>query len=480
MNERSLSFIAIGLIIIIIASFAIYELGFIKSSTPSIPAPQPTLTPSAPFSLLWQRPIENFANSLAVDDGKVFTVDNLGNVNCFDSQNGKSIWNSSAREGFPSSVLEVSGGQVYVGFQERSVDCLDANNGQLLWAFQNEQIPNRIFKGAPQIIVKDDRLFAISDTISAHNATTGELLWQAISTVNSVGYMRPSNNTWTGGWVQGYPLNGDSFDGSSVYATAGNYSSMYLFKLNTDNGQVLWSSSVTWDATVLTFGLDFGNYAPQVLATVQGQVVMEKAENILSTSQPAVNQIFSLDSITGQELWSINVAANIYNPTVYNKLMLFSASNGYFYALNLTDGTTAWKTKVDTQNLFSLVPPNSIHFVPPTFQIDPQNQRLFWSFGVAPSEASGNYTATICSLDLANGNIMWTKQIEEPWVNAPTAGLDVNNGRLFLTENNALWIFNASTGNLLLIQQFDHYVSPPIAIGNETFVAADLWLFAYA
>ncbi len=57
-------------------------------------------------------------------------------------------------------------------------------------------------------------------------------------------------------------------------------------------------------------------------------------------------------------------------------------------------------------------------------------------------------------------------------------GLVFNNNTVFLTENTALWMFNASTGNTVKTQQFDHYVLPPIILGNETFVAADLYLIA--
>jgi outer membrane protein assembly factor BamB len=279
--------------------------------------------------------------------------------------------------------------------------------------------------------------------------------------------------------MSAFPLKGDPFDGNYVYETGGYYSSMHFSKLNIDNGQVVWSSSVTWDATGLTFGLDYSIYAPQVLATIQGQVIIEKAENILTTiQQPTVNQIFSLDANTGQKLWSMNVAANIYNPTVYNNLLLFSASDGYFYALNLAEGTITWKTNVDTQNLFSFAN-STMYLLSPNFQINSKDQRLLWSFAVKQGDSPGNYTATLCNLNLANGNMIWTKQIEEKWVDAPRAGLAVNNDRIFLTGNAALWIFNASTGDLVQSQQFDHYITPPIVLGNETFVAADLWLTAY-
>lgn len=55
---------------------------------------------------------------------------------------------------------------------------------------------------------------------------------------------------------------------------------------------------------------------------------------------------------------------------------------------------------------------------------------------------------------------------------------DVN--KVFLTKNKGLWIFDAATGDLVQIKQFEDYVLPPVFQGNETFVAADLCLFAYS
>ena len=463
MNRRWLLFLAICLISTILASsLIIYELGLIGPSVPS----------GAP----WQRTIENFAVNLAVVDGKVFTLDGTeGNVNCFDSQSGKSIWNSSIRGGWRSQGLVISGSQVYFGFPNSQVGCLDENTGKLLWTFQNEQAPNRIFKYSPGIIVKDDRVFALTDTISAHNATTGELLWQAIPGGMRFGTIIGPNETWS---VSGRALNGDLFDANYVYVIAGDFSSMRFFKLNTDNGSILWSSDVTWDGTVLTWGVDYGVWAPRVLAVSQGQVIIKT----VFSGTSAVHLLFALDSNSGKELWSINVGADIYGPTVYNNLLLFSKADGYVYAVNLAKGTIEWKTKVDTQNLFSFNSSfnNTVQTSP--IKIDSQNQRLFWSLNVKESGPSSNYTGILCSLNLVNGNVKWLKQLENENASfGGSTGLVFNNDtdKLFLTKNNGLWIFNASTGDFVQSQQFDHYVLSPIVQGNKTFVVGDLKLAAY-
>jgi outer membrane protein assembly factor BamB len=471
MNRRSLYLIAIGLIsVIVVSSVIAYELGFIRSSEPSPSVPSGTFP-----SILWQRPIENFATALAVDDGKVFTLDKTaGVVNCYDSQSGKSIWNSSFPDGgFYVAGLVVSGGKVYAGASDNHVVCLDEATGQFQWSFQGIWITYS--RGPPtNIIVKDNRVFSITDAVSVHDATTGAFLWQAgsgnmdLSTPSYAFGIITDLKTWN---VAGYPLRGDPFDGNYVYATGGDYASMDFFKLNTDNGAVIWRSNVTWDDTIRLFGVD---YAPEVLANSQGQVIIY---NIINGKQ-SINQLFSLNTTSGEELWSIDSGATIYNPIVYNDLLLFGASDGNFYALNLADGIIAWKTKVDTQNLFSSYVNSTNPAQTSPMQINIQNKQVFWSFRVELGWGSSNYTGELCSLDLATGNLKWIKQID---VNETLGTIGFfSSDSIFLTQNNALYIFNESTSNLVQSQQFDHYVLPPIILGNVTFVAADLWLFAYA
>jgi len=459
MGKQRAVIIALVLIsIILTSSFIIYELGFKRSSVPS-----------GPFSgALWQRPIANFANDIAVNDGKVFTTDNSGNVNCFDSQNGESIWNGSL--GGSSHKIEISENQVYVSFKHGQVGCFDEDTGTLLWTFQNPQALNSYFSDAPRIIVNDGRVFAITDTISAHNATTGELLWQAIPSTKNF------DVPWSHGQLHTFPLSGDPFDSKCVYAIGGNFSGLYYYKIKTDNGSVIWRSNVTWNGTILTYGADFQLWLPSVLAISQEKVIVK----IIFQEDYAVNLLLCLDSITGKELWTIDVGAKVYNPIIYNNLLLFAASNGYFYALNLADGTITWKTKVDTQNLFSLGVQSS------SIQIDSKNQRLFWYYVIEQSGTSNNYTGTLCSLNLAGSNVKWMKQINSNRTvlgyYGSGVGLAINNDTdmIFLTENWGLWIFNASTGDLIQSQQFDHSVLAPIVLGNKTFVVGDLWLFAYA
>ena len=110
-------------------------------------------------------------------------------------------------------------------------------------------------------------------------------------------------------------------------------------------------------------------------------------------------------------------------------------------------------------------------------QIDQDKNRIYWSFGF---NLPNQYTGTLINLDLATHNLVWTKQIQDSNFGFDSqAGLVINKDTLFLTENNALWVFTASNGNLARNQHFDHYVLAPTTSNEEVFVASDLQLTAY-
>ncbi|MFC1486545.1 PQQ-binding-like beta-propeller repeat protein [Thermoproteota archaeon] len=166
-----------------------------------------------------------------------------GNVFCFDSQNGESIWNSSGmgRARNPTPVL--ADGLFYFGFEEREVGCLDVNNGTLLWTFQNIHAPEEARKGvSAHAIIKGDRLFAVSGSVSAHNLTTRRFLWQAVPGQTNFGISFPY------GHMKANLLHGDPFDGKYVYATGGNFSNLNFFKIDTESKRVIWGSNATWGA----------------------------------------------------------------------------------------------------------------------------------------------------------------------------------------------------------------------------------------
>lgn len=437
MNRRYLFLVVIGLIFVMVVSLVVMaQFGSAEQSVPSDLSPTFTGIPL-------QRPLENPATVLAVDDGKVFAIEGAG-IHCYDSQSGESLWNNSAFKELHTYSLVASEGRVFFDFgwwrAESQIGCLNATTGELLW----------IQKGSVHgMTVKDGQAYQWGGPI---NVANGAFMWTA-----------SGGRIWSRGSVDGFPLTGNSYDGRYLYAA--NVSSMHFFKLDTVNGTVLWFNSNVTFSGFIAF-VDPSLTLPSVWASTPQQVIIQ-----YSKSQQPGRYTVSLDSSTGEQHWMNIINVEPLSTAVYNDLLLFSASDGYFYTLRLDNGITM-KYRVDTQYLF----PNSVP--QPTFLLDAENQRMFWSFAMKTGDSPGNYTGVLCYFDLTTRTVKWTKQMEGEWIQ-PLAGLAMNNDRIFLTGNNALWIYDASTGDLVDSQQFDGSVSAPVVLGNTTFVAAGLNLFAY-
>jgi len=430
LNRRFSLFIGVGLLLVLVAASlaVLYENGFLTGST------EPEST-----GILWQRDIENFASGLAAADGKVYTIDIWGNICCYEAQTGEHVWTGSIGAYWGKGVT-ASSSMVYGGKASGEVGALDAATGEFQWSLYTASSSLYSKRAPDNITVVDGRVFVTTNSFSALNATTGELLWQI-----------------TEFWVRGSPLKDNR-----IYVMTGGLSGVFIYRVNPDDGTILWRINGTFSGRPVSY---------------QGQVIMHTP-----------TEVFSLNETTGASLWSYNVGASIYQPTAYNGLLVFEASDGNVYALHLSDGTLAWKTHVDSQNITAL--DNSDNPLKGlTIQIDPQNQRAIGGFAVTTQLAafvqngSDEYNGFLCSLDINNGSIVWTKQFSANGdVSHENARFNfaLNENNIYLTADfDDFWIFSKSTGNIIETQHFEHYVSSPVAADNRVFVAADLWLIAY-
>lgn len=424
----------------------------------------------------WQRPLENFATSIATDDSKVYTLDIFGNIAAFSTQSGESIWNTSADIGYFASGLVLSADKVFGGGSVASVGCVDKATGKFKWSFYGEINTDLWSKRAPdQIVVGNGVVASVDGGVSVHDANTGAFLWQASRPENiSVNFGNLTDlSSW---WVSAYPLGGNPFEDNFVYVLSGNYSNPYVSKFNFESARFVWSSNITLAEVPIGYPEGIPGYssnAVSVITSYQGQIIIQNR-----------NQILSFNGTSGTQLWSINIGAPIYQPTASDGTLYCGASDGNFYAFNLSDGKALWKTKVDSQNLMPTV--NNTNITLTTYPIQVQDNQVYWSFGVlqqlgkSSADKHDRYVGTVCSLDLASGRLLWTRQIEDSSIlYGFSPGLVVNKDAVYLNENYALWVLGASNGNLAKKQSFDHYVLAPVKAGDVVFLASDLQLTAY-
>jgi outer membrane protein assembly factor BamB len=445
LNKRLLPLVVLALIVVVaVSSFVVlYHDDFLAPHEPSHPKEPPTI--------LWQSDLEHFATDIAVADGKTFTS-NIQAGYCFDAQNGRLLWETDIHD---TKKVEVYAGKVYTGSRGSVVNRLNENTGKLELTYQAPVSTSYGSKVAPDYFVADGRVFASQNGIAVYNASTGELFWELPS------------------------FGGITLGNASASATESDYVFIwYNSRVNPTNGNTLWSiQGSSSDPPIVTDGkVIFWNYDP-------------------AWNPDAGQAILCVNASSGDTLWSFDAGAPVFQPTIYNSLLLFGASDGNFYALHTANGAVEWKTRVDTQNIMAgeNLPAEAKFDSPPAVSpvvVDSRNQNLLWCFAVTQYGIEGvggndQYVGILCSLDPANGDIIWTNQIVRNGSisngppKTPILGLASLDGNIFLTARIDLWIIDESTGNPIETQHFEHFLLPPVVYDNKVFVAADLYLITY-
>jgi outer membrane protein assembly factor BamB len=315
----------------------------------------------------------------------------------------------------------------------------------------------------PDVAINNGGVFGISDSggfVTAFNASTGELIWEAERYFGPpYGYIS-GVNSWS---VDGFPLAGNIYDGGFAYCIGGSKPDRdgYFFKLDAQNGSILWKTS---NSPFVTF--------PSVAANTPRQVIIANGA-----------QLFSLDKESGKTVWSFNVGESINSPTVYGDTLLFGAGNGNLYSLNASSGGLLWMSNVDSQGVMASVDNEQITLA--GYPILVEDSHLYWSFSVTHQVGTDGYgrddtlDGLLCCLDFGNGDVLWNRVYKDNGtLYSPPVGMVVNKGSIYLTENKILRMFNATNGDLIDFQYYDHYVLPPVKSGDQVFVAANLQLTA--
>jgi outer membrane protein assembly factor BamB len=180
---------------------------------------------------LFQQNLKEFANTIAVDDGKFFILNDHGNLTCLDAQNGELLWQTNVGN-WRSGGLLTDNGTIYAGIGHGAVQAVDEATGRLLTRYYG--LVSTAWKGPPEAYsIADGRIFITQDGINAYNIATGEMLWKS----NPISMLNPEGMPYTRSiWA---------FEGKLVLA-AGGYQKgdgwfNGIYRIDPDQGTPQWS-----------------------------------------------------------------------------------------------------------------------------------------------------------------------------------------------------------------------------------------------
>jgi outer membrane protein assembly factor BamB len=447
MDRRFALLLSLILIVVIVASLFFYI-----ASLPAVSSPDAQ-------SILWQNPqVQGFAKDFAVADGKIFVTDNYAYVQCFDESTGESIWNTSLHYadygGQP--VVKVYGGKLYASTGNGVVDRLNMNTGEIEMEYQAPPRDINNYKMVPIFFLADGKLFITNEGTAVYDVATGQQLW--FKTYNNYTISEES---------------GSLLKSDFTYITS---DSNAVYRTDPNNGNIMWTYS--------------GSSSGMTLVTQEEVVLWNYVKNNTLPPFPQSKFIIvCLNIDTGQELWRFEIGTQVFQPTVKDGLLLFGALNGYFYGLNMTDGSVKWKTNVDSSGIIEKYRQDisnnpSGYYQPyfsPTPSIDSQNQRIFWClFSGYSSHDNATNTGVFMCLDAKTGNILWYNQVNSSLIYSIYGqSMVLLNDELFVAGSNAVYCLKAFTGNILWERSFDHYVLNPILADDKVFIVADMYIIAY-
>jgi outer membrane protein assembly factor BamB len=208
------------------------------------------------------------------------------------------------------------------------------------------------------------------------------------------------------------------------------------------------------------------------------------------SSSDRPNIIHCVDAVAGRTLWDFNPGSPPYEPVVYDDLLVFGASDGYLYALDLTDDSLAWKTPVDVDGWIggnnlpadakSLSDPSGSSMV-----VDNQTGLGVWGFTVTQRQIEGIngdnlYVGRLCTFDLSNGTVLSNYQVQSNCtLNSNDVGLAAGKDVFYVTAGLDVWFVDKVSGETTMLQRYEHSVSKPLLNDGTIFIAADHYLSAY-
>ncbi len=234
----------------------------------------------------WKTNVGTGFSSIAVVDGRVYTIGNRNDydtVFCLNAKDGKIIWtysypcklNPLQYEGGPNTTPTFSSNKLYVLGKEGQLFCFNPKNGAVLWSdhLSKHQInPPKFGFSCSPIIYKDLLILNVGQGGAAFDKNNGRLVWKSQSGDDDKCYATPLKIGWKGldsftFFVGDALLNINPLDGSehwrilwktkynvhpsapayfsdNLFVSAGNKKgcALYSLAIGNDSPELLWSN----------------------------------------------------------------------------------------------------------------------------------------------------------------------------------------------------------------------------------------------
>ncbi len=276
------------------------------------------------LGLAWTKRIAGTGKSVrlaaapVVVGGKVFVIDTDARVRAFDSTSGADLWstrlapeNGQDERSLYGGGVSASGDRVYASNGLGEVAALDATTGAELWRTK----PGGPLRGSPTVafgslfvLSQDNQLFSL-------RASDGDLQWTQ------------------SGSIEGANVFGVAAPAAGQGTVIAGFSSGELGGYRYENGQPVWQDQLSRTQITTSVGL---------ISDIDANPVVDKGR-VYALGQGG--RMVSLELVTGQRLWELNVAG-ISSPWVAGEWLWAVTDQGVLFAVARSNGKVRWKTQL--------------------------------------------------------------------------------------------------------------------------------------
>jgi len=272
--------------------------------------------------LLWEALVGIGFSSIAVSDGRVYTMGNISEndiIWCFDAESGKLLWRYSYPspkdakyyEGGPSATPTIHNGKVYTLSKRGKFFCLDAATGKVLFTKDLQKdlgIKIPTWGLASSALIVGDKIFFNAATAGlALNISDGSLVWK--------------NGSGPAGYATPVPF---SYNGKTYLAIFG---ARELFVVAADSGQIL--ARFPWKT-----GYDVNAADPIIVA---GNKIF------ISSGYNKGCALLKLTSKGLTAIWQNKNMRNHFNSCIFWQGHIYGIDERTLKCLNLDTGEELWR-----------------------------------------------------------------------------------------------------------------------------------------
>ncbi|MBW8015760.1 MAG: PQQ-binding-like beta-propeller repeat protein [Planctomycetes bacterium] len=299
--------------------------------------------------ILWKASIGTGFSSIAIADGKAYTMGNIKDMDyvfCFNAITGDELWKHSYEhpldakyyKGGTHSTPTVVDGKVYTISKRGHIFCLDAKSGDVVWEKQLKiKRPTWGLAGSP-VVVDDLVIYNAAEFGVAVKKATGKVVWQ--NGEGPSGYSTPvpykagdvkaailfgeksvfavevatGTKLWDAPWKTRHNVNAADpiLSGDKVFITSGYGSGCALIKIDGDKASRVWGKE---------------KKTTNMRSQMSGPVLLDGYVYGINQSQ-----LVCLEFKTGKPMWSFDGSGNGSVIIAGGKLVVLSAKGKLYIA----------------------------------------------------------------------------------------------------------------------------------------------------